>query len=59
MDLNYLFRREQISLVNAQRATESSARAAHAGLARGYAGLIANGHSRYRFRKAPAIPPAL
>ncbi len=56
MDLNYLFRREQISLVNAQRAEESSARAAHAALARGYAGLIAEKHSLYRFRKAPALP---
>ncbi|OYY64127.1 MAG: hypothetical protein B7Y49_10960 [Sphingomonas sp. 28-62-11] len=56
VDLNYLFRREQISLVNAERAESRSARAAHAGLARGYAELIAEKHARYRFRKAPALP---
>lgn len=55
MDLNYLFRREQISLVNAERAESRSARAAHAALARGYAGLIAERHSFYRFRKAPTL----
>lgn len=58
MDLNYLFRREQISLVKAERAASGPARAAHAGLARGYAGLIARHRSAYRFRKAPALPRA-
>ncbi len=56
MDLNYLFRREQISLVNAERADGRSARAAHAALARGYAKLIAEKHALYRFRKAPVLP---
>jgi len=56
LDLNYLLRREQISLVKAENASSRSARAAHAGLARGYAGLIAKSHSRYRFRKAPVKP---
>ena len=58
MDLNYLFKREQISLVNAERAPSRSARAAHAGLARGYASAIAQRHSRYRFLKAPPIKRA-
>lgn len=53
MDLNYLFKREQISLVNAERANSRSARAAHAGLARGYAGAIAQRHAHYQFLKAP------
>jgi hypothetical protein len=53
VDINYLFRREQISLVKAERAEGRSARAAHAGLARGYAALIASSHAVYRFRKAP------
>ena len=56
MDLNYLSRREQISLVNAERADGRSARAAHAALARGYAGMIAEKHALYRFRKAPVTP---
>lgn len=53
MDLNYLFRREQISLVNAERAEGRSARAA---MARGYVEQIAEKHSLYRFRTAPALP---
>lgn len=40
LDLNYLFRREQISLVQARTAASLEARAAHAGLARGYGALI-------------------
>lgn len=40
MDLNYLLEREQISLMRAQSAACSSARASHAGLARGYAVLL-------------------
>jgi hypothetical protein len=40
LDLNYLLRREQISLALAVRATSRSARASHAGLARGYAALL-------------------
>jgi len=59
LDLNYLFRREQISLVNAQRANGRSARAAHAALARGYAAQIATRHGLYRFRKAPVKPLAV
>lgn len=58
MDLNYLFKREQISLVNAERARSRSARAAHAGLARGYARAIAERHARYRFLRAPLVPRA-
>lgn len=56
MDLNYLFRREQISLVNAERAEGRSARAAPAAMARGYVEQIAEKHSLYRFRTAPALP---
>ncbi len=56
MDLNYLFKREQISLVNAERAQDRSVRAAHAGLASGYAGLIAARRSPYLFLKAPRRP---
>lgn len=53
MDLNYLFRREQISLVNAERAEGRDARAARA---RGYTEQIAEKHSLYRCRKASALP---
>ncbi|GAA0731551.1 hypothetical protein [Sphingomonas japonica] len=40
MDTNYLLHREQVSLMRAKRARSSEARMAHAGLARGYAGLL-------------------
>ena len=36
MDINYLLKREQISLVKAGSAKTVEARMAHAGLARGY-----------------------
>ncbi|MBK5265410.1 MAG: hypothetical protein JJE34_09300 [Alphaproteobacteria bacterium] len=36
MDLNYLFYRQQISLLRARGATNPESRAAHEGLARGY-----------------------
>ena len=58
MDLHHLFRREQISFVNAERANGRSARAAHAALARGDAGMIAEKPSLDRYRNAPVLPAA-
>ena len=49
MDLNYLYKRHQISLAMAERACSEGARRAHRGLAQGYASQIAaakNSHSR-------------
>jgi len=40
VDLNYLYKRHQISLVLAERATCEEARRAHGELARGYASQI-------------------
>ena len=40
MDLNYLYKRHQISLALAERATCEEARHAHRELARGYASQI-------------------
>ena len=40
MDLNYLYKRHQILLVLAERATCEEARRAHGELARGYASQI-------------------
>lgn len=40
MDLNYILSRHQLSLVAAEAAAGSEARAAHRGLARGYAARI-------------------
>lgn len=40
MDLNYILRRHQLSLVAAENAVGSEARAAHRGLAHGYAARI-------------------
>jgi len=40
VDLNYLYKRHQISLVLAERATCEEARRAHGKLARGYASQI-------------------
>lgn len=51
MDLNYVLKREQISLVHARTASCGPSRAAHAGLARGYARLARTGH--YAFKAAP------
>jgi hypothetical protein len=42
MDLNYLPARERISLMRASTAAKPEARAAHAGLARGYRRLLAD-----------------
>lgn len=42
MDLNYLLKRHQISLMRASAATSPEARHAHSGLARGYAARIAD-----------------
>lgn len=36
MDLNYLFYRQQVSLLRARAASSPESRAAHEGLARGY-----------------------
>ena len=41
MDLNYLYHREQVSLMRADAAASPKARLSHQGLARGYARLIA------------------
>ena len=41
MDLNYLYRRHAICLAMAERAACGASRASHLGLARGYAGRIA------------------
>lgn len=43
MDITYLLAREQISLAKARCAASVEARAAHAGLARGYAEALAAG----------------
>ncbi|MBY0583447.1 MAG: hypothetical protein K2P68_11095 [Sphingomonas sp.] len=43
MDTNYLLAREQISLMRARTAASPAARAAHAGLARGYGAMLAQG----------------
>jgi hypothetical protein len=41
VDLNYLYRRHQISLFMADHASCEKSRLAHRGLAEGYAGMIA------------------
>ena len=41
MDINYLLRREQVSLINARRATGSQARHVHRALARAYGARLA------------------
>ena len=40
MDLNYLYKRHQISLFRSHHATSEQARRAHRGLTEGYAALI-------------------
>lgn len=40
MDINYLLKREQISIIRAMSARGVEARLAHEGLARGYAALL-------------------
>lgn len=55
MDTNYLLQREQISLMMARKATCTSSRLAHAGLARAYGALLAAGTFPHRdFNLAPA-----
>ncbi len=53
MDLNYLYSRHQISLINAKAATSAEARLAHLGLAKDYAARI-NGAHRLLGAKAGA-----
>jgi len=54
MDINYLLKREQTSLMMARNANCSSSRHAHAGLARAYGALLAAGTFPHRpFRLAP------
>jgi hypothetical protein len=52
MDLNHLYQRQQVALFMAERATSASSRAAHLGLAEGYAEMIAS--ARTAPRKAVA-----
>lgn len=60
MDINYILRREQISLYNASVAKSASARIAHEGLAREYGRLLEGStfphHNplKLRFRPVPA-----
>lgn len=55
MDTNYLLQREQISLMMALKASCSSSRLAHAGLARAYGKLLAAGTFPHRnFNLVPA-----
>ena len=55
MDINYLLKREQTSLMMARNANCSSSRHAHAGLARAYGALLAAGTFPHRsFSLAPA-----
>lgn len=55
MDFNYYLYRHQVSLMRADAATTADARAAHMGLARGYAREI----ERARARRAPRGTPAM
>ncbi len=48
MDTNYLLAREQVSRMRALSAASPQARAAHAGLARGYGALLAKAGFPYR-----------
>ena len=54
MDINYLLAREQVSLINARRATGSEARHAHNALARAYGARLAAGTYPHRKPLAPA-----
>lgn len=56
LDINYLLKREQVSLLMAKLATGREARFAHAGLARGYGALLAA--SAYPHRE-PDVPNAV
>lgn len=49
MDLDYLLHRHRVSLIMAERAVCARARAAHLGLAKGYAAAIATA----RFERRP------
>lgn len=51
-DLNYLLQREQEELLRSQAAPGSAARAAHQGLAEGYARRIRDHRHPYRTQKA-------
>lgn len=59
MDLNYLYRRHQISLFMADHARCEEARLAHRGLADGYAGMIAAAKTGARADARPMLwaPP--
>ncbi|HEY9554581.1 hypothetical protein, partial [Allosphingosinicella sp.] len=52
IDLNYLYHRQQISMMRAAAATCDRSRAAHQGLADGYGGVIASE------RSLRGVPPA-
>lgn len=47
-DLNYLFHREQVSLLRAQSAASSESRCVHEGLARAYGDRIRDHRAPYR-----------
>jgi hypothetical protein len=56
LDFNYLYHRQQVSLMRADRAANGAARAAHEGLARLYDARIAHGKSERHARlAAPAV----
>jgi len=56
MDTNYLLKREQVSLMMAERAAGAEARYAHTGLARAYGKMLAERHFPHRqFRMSPAL----
>jgi len=55
MDINYLLKREQISLMMAARAASVEARLVHAALARSYGTLLAG--SRFPHRRSAMFKP--
>lgn len=56
MDLNYLYQRHQISLINAEAAANIEARSAHMGLATLYARRINAMRNTMHASKAPTFP---
>ena len=60
MDTNYLLKREQVSLMMAERAAGAEARVAHTGLARLYGKLLAERSFPHRQFRVPAarVEPA-
>jgi hypothetical protein len=48
MDFNYLYHRQQVSLMRAEAAASGAARAAHEGLARLYESMILRGKAERR-----------